>query len=214
MHTLSIVTVNWKAPDFLQLLIESAERFTSIPYEFICIDNSEVNRGHGEGLNLGSQQATGDFIMFVDVDCHFLKRGWEQPFLKALKEYDVVAGKGVPAKPIRPACMCLKAEIAKKYDWASTPGYQGHRITPDGYDVAIKAYYEMVKDGVKIKLIEPMPNRYGTLNGEEWGFDSPLLYHNWHGCSLNLPCRQADFPGIDLNADKELLFSKIPWRLP
>lgn len=214
MHLLSIVTVNWHANDWLELLKESAKRFTSVPYELICVDNSEDNRGHGEGLNIGSQLAKGIYTMFVDVDCHFLKYGWEQYFLSNLSQCDVIAGRGSPQKPIRPACMCLKSEIAKKYDWRDSPGYQGVRRTPEGYDVAIKAYYQMLDDKVNIKLIDSRQSHYGTLNGEDWVIDNiPLVYHHWHGASIHLPCRQSDFPGKDLQADKELLFSKIPWRM-
>mgnify|MGYP001011373080 CR=1 FL=1 len=206
-HILSIVTVNWKSDDFLKVLKESAT-LTSVPYEFICIDNSINNIGHGEGLNAGAAQATGKYVMFVDVDCHFLKLGWEQPILKLLESCDVVAGKGVPVKPIRPACMCLKTEIAKKYNWAASPGYKGHRITPTGFDVAIKAYYQMRGDNVKIDYMHPLPNRYGTLNGEEFSINQePLVYHHWHGTHLKE--RSVDFPGIDLFADKDKLFKAL-----
>lgn len=209
MHNLSIVTVNWKADDFLAVLRESVELFTSSPYEFIVIDNSTQNRGHGEGMNLGAAQATGQYVMFVDVDCHFLRPGWDLPLVTS--GLDIIAGEGVPEKPIRPACLFLRADLARRYDWSATPGYKGHRVTPDGFDVAIRAYHQMVADGVSIKLLSPRSNRYGTLNGEEWWIDGqPILYHHWHGSHLTE--RSVDFPGRDLFADKEVLFSKIPWR--
>lgn len=173
----------------------------------------ENNIGHGEGLNVGSRYAAtldNQFVMFLDVDCHFLQPGWEEAFSKLTEKYDVIGGRGVPQKPIRPACMFMKKEFSK-YDWSATPGYKGHRVTPDGFDVAITAYHQMISDGVKIHLIESKPNHYNTLNGEEWCIDeTPYVYHHWHG--THLAERTVDFPGKNLFADKDVLFSRIPWR--
>jgi hypothetical protein len=100
--------------------------------------------------------------------------------------------------------------IGKLYDFRDTPGYSGHRVTPDGYDVAIKAYYNMLQDGVRIKMINSIKNKFGTLNGEEWCIDGePLIYHHWHGAHLTE--RQVDFKE-DLKHDKDHLFCQIPWR--
>ena len=149
--------------------------------------------------------------MFMDADFHFIQSGWENAFLGLMEKYDVVGGRGVPEKPIRPACMFMKRRIAIAYDWRDTPGYKGHRVTPDGFDVAIKAYHRMVQDKVPMLLLEAQSNRYGTLNGEEWCVDGvPYVYHHWHGTHLRE--RQVDFPDNNLMTDKELLFSKIPWR--
>lgn len=150
--------------------------------------------------------------MFLDVDAHVLISGWDRHFIELMKSYDVVAGKGVPQKPIRPACMFMRTEIAKNYDWRPSEGYKGHRVTPSGYDVAIKAYHTMTVNNVKIKLLDHVKNRYGTHNGEEFVIDNtPVVYHHWHGTHLKE--RSIDFPGVDLIADKAKLFSKIPWRL-
>ena len=227
---ISIVVVNWNSDDFITLMLESLFLYTKFffhPYELIVVDNStnpkrydgckhiinNANLGHGEGLNIGSREASGDYVMFLDADCHFINRGWEDAFLTLMKTVDVVGGKGVPVKPIRPACMFMKAHIAKKYDWRASPGYKGHRVTPDGTDVAIAAYRQMIQDEVPIQLIESQKNRYGTLNGEEWCIDGvPYIYHHWHGA--HLAERQVDFPNNDLQEDKALLFRSVFWRRP
>lgn len=171
------------------------------------------NVGHGQGLNIGCQLTKFEYVMFLDVDTHFLHHHWHKFFIELMQEFDVIGGKGVPEKPIRPACMFMKQEYAKKYDWQATDGYQGHRKTPQGTDVAIKAYYEMIKDGVKIKLLEHIPNRYGTIVGEEFCInDKPLVYHHWSGTWLQE--RQKDFYDVDLFKEKDKLFSKIQWRIP
>lgn len=226
---ISIVTVNWNSFEFLSILLESLEIYSSFPYEVVVIDNSIVqnepqrpkvkwfpqqkNIGHGEGLNEGVKQCNPKFpyLMFLDVDVHFLKRDWEQEFLTRLASNDVIGAPGVPEKPIRPACMFMKRGIGPKYNWSPTEGYKGHRVTPEGFDVAISAYHQMVKDGVKIEFMQSYENRYDTLTGEEWGFDTPLVYHHWHGSHTTE--RQIDFEQ-DLNSEKKKLFSRIPWRLP
>lgn len=229
---ISIITVNYNAYDFLWLLIESLERFSSLKNELIVIDNSDHredvrapnvhqffmpgNVGHGRGLNHGVLKAfelfpKNPFIMFLDSDCHFLSQKWEAPFVGKMREYVLIGGKGVPSKPIRPACMFMRRDIAKQ-NWADSQGYRGNRNTPGGYDVAIKAYYKIMAEDKPIGFLTAGKNRYGTLNGEEWCIDEvPLVYHHWHGSHLLQ--RQEDFPEDDLIADKTLLFSKIPWRL-
>lgn len=226
---ISVVVVNWNSYDWLDLLLESLHLFSSQRHEIIVIDNSVeqqriddvfqvrmlTNVGHGAGLNCGVQLATQDYVLVVDADCHLLRHGWEDLLLSEIQGHDIVAGKGPPSKPIRAACMFMRREIAQTYDWRDTPDYKGNRVTPEGYDVAIKAYHDMVNNGVNLKFLESQENRYGTLNGEEWcACGQPFLYHHWHGTSLHLPCRQKDFPNSNLLEDKRRLFAKIPWRNP
>ena len=228
---ISIITVNWNSYDFLDLLIESLAWYSYIPHELIVVDNSdqprEINKphvhqfvmpaniGHGRGLNHGVYKSLEmfprhSFVMFLDVDCHMVSHNWEEPLIKKMKDHHLVGGKGVPSKPIRPACMFMRKELAR-YDWADTLGYRGHRNTPDGFDVAIKAYYKILADGYSVGFLTSQSGRYGTLNGEEWCVnDRPLVYHHWHGSHLKE--RQVDFPDADLIADKHLLFGQIPWR--
>lgn len=235
MTNISIVTVNYNAYDFIKVMIESLKLFSSQPYELIVVDNSDrgveyidtviygpltqvvLNRnlGHGCGLNIGSRIATSPYVFFLDADCHFLRLGWEDAFLSLIQGCDVVGGRGVPIKPLRPSCTFLKKEIAQTYDWRDTPGYDGHINTPDGYDVAIPAYYQMLRDEVAIRFIDATPagtNRYGTLTGEEWTIEGQsYVYHHWHGTHLKE--RSFEFPDKDLFAEKDKLFSKLPWRI-
>lgn len=228
-----IITVNWNAYDFLGLMIESLDFYCTLPYQLIVIDNSvekrdikhgrvhqfhmPTNIGHGRGLNNGVAKAyelfpDWPFLMFLDVDCHFLRHGWEAPFIKKMENYDILAGKGVAAKPIRPACIFMKKEVGA-YDWCDTKAYGGHRKNPEGYDVAILAYYRMMADNVPMDFLQAKKSRYRTQNGEEWCLNGvPMVYHHWHGSHLKE--RAVDFPGIDLEEDKRKLFAQVPWRLP
>jgi glycosyltransferase involved in cell wall biosynthesis len=226
---IAIITVNWNGYDWLDLLLHSVKVFASQPVEIVVVDNNvekqpvddvhllpqACNVGHGQGLNIGCEYVRDNLhhvthVMFLDVDCHFIRRGWEDAFMGTMDLYDVVGGRGVPQKPIRPACMFMD-KLFSDYDWSSTPGYKGHRVTPDGFDVAIRAYKEMLADQVRVGLLESVPSHYHTMNGEEWCVEeTPYVYHHWHGTHLTE--RGVDFPGKDLFADKTRLFSLIPWE--
>lgn len=232
---ISIVTVNFNSYDFLWLMIESLERYSSVIYKLIVIDNSDAakrlkivhpsvhqfvmpsNVGHGQGLNMGVTRCLElyprhKYVMFLDVDCHIVSYNWEQYFIESMKKYDVIGGKGVPSKPIRPSCIFMKRNLAN-YDWSASEGFAGNRATPGGYDVAIRAYYKIMADGFNIGFTDSTINRYGTVNGEEYGIDGvPLIYHHWSGTWLET--RQQDFADVDLLKDKQKLFNKIPWRIP
>lgn len=230
---ITIITVAWNAYDLVGLLVESLYFLSEFPYEIIVVDNSDprqqlnmphvhqffmpANIGHGRGLNHGVAKAfelfpANPFLMFLDCDCHIVKPKWEAAFIGKMKDYDIIGGKGPASKPIRPACMFMKKEIGK-YDWADSQGYRGNRVTPGGYDVAIKAYYKIMADNRKIGFLTSSPNRYGTINGEEWCIDGvPYVYHHWHGSHLKE--RQEDFPDQDLIEDKNKMLSMIPWHLP
>ena len=226
---ISVVTATWNSYDWLNLLVESLAWYSSIKVHIIVVDNSDKpetfrrpnvevqvvghNAGHGVSLNIGAARALRVFddpyLMFLDVDCHILAHNWHDPFLKLMEKYDFVAGRGVPIKPIRAACIFMKRELGG-HDWRASEGYEGHEVTPWGTDVAIAAYQE-IQAKHPTHLIDSIPNRYGTLNGEEWCIDGkPLIYHHWHGTTL--PVRTADYPGADLQADKEKLFASIPGK--
>lgn len=231
---ISIIIVKRNADDFLNLLLESINRFSEMENDIFVIDNSEhhkpidgknvkyfpmpLNIGHGKGLNYGVSKVVeltpkNPFVMFLDVDCHLLCHKWESKFLSKMKDHVLIGARGVPEKPIRPACMFMHYKIAKNNDWADTPNYQGHRKTPSGYDVGIKAYYKLLADNFSIGFLEKGPNRYGTNHGEEWLIGNmPIVYHHWHGSHLDE--RQKEMPDVDLNEDKNKLFRQIAWRLP
>lgn len=224
-----MISVNWNGYDWQNLLIKSVDKYSYSPHDILIFNNNSDavsrpenpryrelssfgnNMGHGFGLNVGVHEANSQFVLFLDIDCHLLTEGWEKMFMFKARHFhrdaDVIAAPGPPEKPLRPACMFMRKDIAREYDYMPSPGYKGHRVTPRGYDVAIKAYHKMVADGLKIEWMESFPNRYGTATGEEWGLDGkPICYHHWHGAHINEPDRIKDFPDIDLQAEKDKLF--------
>jgi len=229
----SIITVNYNANDFLKLLVESIQKHSKERHQIVVIENSggnwrmyhdtEVfiqgsNIGHGQGLNLGVQQAKNEFVLFLDVDCHLLTSGWEDLFLKYIKNHKVIVAPGVKEKPIRPACLFMRKEDAEAFDFSSTPGYRGVRGNIPGYDVAIRAFYQMVEKGFNFKFMDVFPGRYGPKRSEEYGLDGkPICFHYWHGSATQLTienkyaldARKKDFPDIDLLKEKEDFFKEI-----
>lgn len=219
---ISYVVVNYNSYDFLFILLKSIKKFSSISYEVIVIDNSfekktldfanvffyfqNFNIGHGEGLNLGIKEANGEYVLLLDVDCHFLCHDFDKMLIS--KKEDIITVPGTIKKPIRPAFFFSKKDIIKNYNFNSTLNYKGNRITPNGYDVGILAYYKMLEDNRTFFWMDKKPNRYQTLNGEEWCIeDVPIVYHHWHGSHLKE--RQVDFPNNDLIKDKETFMRKI-----
>jgi hypothetical protein len=225
---ISIITVNWNTYDFLWLLIESLERYSTFPYELIVIDNSEkklrVNENHvyqflmktdigyGKGLNYGVSKSyemfpNNKFLMFLDVSCHILKSQWEIQFIKSMEKYDFLGVKGTSLNPIKSKCMFMKKNLGK-YDWCATEVKSKNSKI---YDVGIKAYYKIMADGYNIGFMSTCNNRYKTNNGEEFVLnETPLIYH--HYCEHDLNEKKECFP--ENEKDKKSLFEKIPWRLP
>lgn len=230
---ITIITVNWNAYDFLYLMIESLQRFSTLPYDLIVIDNSinklkvtehkvhqffmPNNIGHGRGLNNGCEKAynlfpKNPFLLFLDIDSHIVSHDWEMRFINKMNDFDLIGARGSQHKPIRPACMFFKKELIK-YDWNDTSGYRGNRVTPEGFDVAIKAHHKIIADGFRVGYMDCIKNKYDTVNGELYCLDNkPIAYHHWSATWLDV--RQDDFPDVDLQKDKEKLFQNIPWRLP
>ncbi len=218
---ISIVSVNWNAYDFARLLIASVKKFGK-NNEIIIVDNSEnkeylpckvisqdANIGHGEGINIGIKNSTGNYVLVLDIDCHIMSESWENLFLDYINNADFIAVKGNEIKPIRPACMFMKREFGLDHDFNTTANYKGNRVTPTGKDVGILAYMQMIRQERKIKFLETSKSKYGTLNGEEYKINrTSLVYHHWHGSHLKL--RQIDYKE-DLESDKRKLFTRLNW---
>ena len=215
---LTLATVNYNADDFLGLLLRDVKSPVvvvdttpnKIP-KFIVKDNVKTyvfgdNIGHGAGINYALSKIKTEYTLVVDVDCHFVNTNWQESFLK-YKSFDIITVNGPPVKPLRPACLFGKTELLKKYDFQPTPGYKG--LPEQGFDVGIKAYYEMIEDGLKFKWMKVTKGRYGPARSEEYGFEEPLVYHYWHGSHLHEPDRQKEFPEIDLIREKELFLSSF-----
>lgn len=232
---ISIVTVTFNSNDFANLLLESLDRFHSETVEVVivnngkgrfvispvpnwyfekekgiilnCHENQSPDKTHGSGLNYGLTEVKGEEVLILDVDCHFLAIGWEKSFRNHLEGSHCVTVEGSPEKPMRPACCFMRTTDARQHDWRATPGYRGHRLTPDGFDVGIVAYHEMRAAGRDIRFLDTIkPSRYGTRTGEEYG---AYIYHHWHG--THLVERQYDY-AYDLLKEKAFLFEQVPWR--
>ncbi len=222
-NLIGVLAVNYNAPDFTSLLVQSLGNSTPI----YIVENSIapwsglatviLNPGektHGAGLNLGLRHIKEEYVLILDIDCHLLCHAWQSHFLNAASYHDVITVAGTSQKPIRPACVFMKTKEARQRNWSATPGYRGVRVTPEGSDVGILAYHAMKDAGLSFKFMDIVkPSRYGTLNGEEYALNGKnIVYHHWHGS--HLIDRAYDYPDHDLILDKELLFRKKKRMLP
>ena len=106
---LSIILVTW-APDeermeLLKETLDSLEKSTDVPYEFIVIDNgpkeqteylktrkidkhiiNDMNKGIGYGWNQGYKASTGEYISLIDNDLLFAK-DWAKECIDLLEKY-------------------------------------------------------------------------------------------------------------------------------
>ena len=217
--SISIISVNWNGYDFQSLMIDSILKHSKEEHPILIFNNNldrsnderirewsvcGKNMGHGYGINFLLQEVQTKYVLLLDIDCHLLTN-WEEEFLK-YKDF-IVAPAGPPQKPLRVACLFAETDKIRHYDFMSTPGYKGHRVTPDGFDVGIAAYHQMAKDGLEFKWMDTTPGRYGPERSEEYGLDKkPLVYHYWHGTHLNESDRQKDFEH-DLVNEKEIFFN-------
>lgn len=220
---IAVLTVAWRSDDFVKLLVESVRRTGGEESPIVVVANDDrddafrhthtvrnrADKTHGGGINAGLKEfdpAKTDHVLILDADCHMLSKTWQADLLGAIDGSHAVTVPGSASKPLRPAFVFMRLADALTYDWRATPGYRGHRVTPEGFDVGVLAYHRMTGEGKVIRWMDVVkPSRYHTLNGEEYGLDGvPLAYHHWHG--THLAERAGDYPGQDLFADRDKLF--------
>lgn len=113
----SIIILSYNTKDLLRLCLTSLQKhITHVEYEVIVVDNnssddsvqmlkkefpsvrlveSDRNLGFSKGINLGSEHAKGDFLLFLNSDCEFLHNDLSAmvTFLADHPEVGVTGGK-------------------------------------------------------------------------------------------------------------------------
>jgi len=201
MVKLSIVTVNWWGADWLDLLLRSIKKTVKGPVEIIVVDNSgELDKvklskdgvkvvkkegliRHGEGLDFGIKEASGEYIFAVDIDAHFLLPNWNELIIDFFndKKLRILACKGKHLKPIRPCGIFFRR------DWFVTNmmSFEARQFDGVKFDVGMHFYFKTLTltadKGVDFFLYQQ--SQYEGVNGSEYTFrDQRFLYHNYYGC--------------------------------
>ena len=201
---ISVLTVSYKSPEFLELLVRSVRANTKAEHEILVYHNGGdlpslpddvrmfmggQNIGHGKGLDELLKAATGDRLLILDVDAHILLKDWDTAAEKAIEDAkaDALVAPGSPLKPIRPAFMYMKAEAATEAKCSFEP----MEVKGAKFDVGIMAYFQLLTAGKKVIFTEPIVNPYpkasvGNLHGEAYAINGmAVCYHNWYGTRFN-----------------------------
>ena len=193
-NMISILTVSYQSPEYLDLLIRSAERYTKNTFEILIWNNSgEVpesskrhkvfsgssNIGHGPGMDKLIEKAEGDYICLMDVDAHFVRPNWDGVTLKQLEGYDAIFAKGSDLKPVRPAFGMIKRQTL---DDVPELTMAPHNLKGAKFDVGILAYFQLLSAGKRVLKCKMFPNEYPGTWSETYGLgDMPLVSHIWYG---------------------------------
>jgi len=197
---ISIITINWWAKDYADLLISKIFKNTKNidNIEVIIVDNSgelteyegnitilkpEKNLGHGKGINTALLACKGEYVMILDIDTHMLMKDWDEKILNEFKDEKIklaCAMDGGLLKPARPLCMFFKWSDAV----SNSIYFHARNCDSVKFDVGVHAYFRFLTEfgdkcilslnSKKTEYDDVLGNEY-TLNGERF------IYHNWYG---------------------------------
>jgi len=183
---ISVVAVAYHSKEWERLLRSSIAAYTRGPYEIVIIDNSNDNRGHGAGLDLAIRQASGDYILVLDIDAHILSPGWDDALIRRMEETgeQLIGARGGLLKPMRPACMFFRRSLfTDQHPTAGPASFTARDIDGVKFDVGIHFYFRVLSLGIKVGFLEGGPSVY---NVEGWGETyyngkEPIGYHCYYG---------------------------------
>lgn len=218
---ISIVTVNWWSKDFIKLLVKKAVYLSSnINFEVVVVDNSgelndddfidyedmvriikpKTNLRHGLGLNMGICEATGEYILILDSDCHLLLQDWD---IKLLRIFDknnqfklACATDGELLKPAKPLAMFFKKETIKEHYIT----FEACFIDGMKFDVGIVAYFRILSEygNQSILQLPYKKTEYKDVCGSEYTLlGERFCYHEWYGTRFYGPKGEVERGEID-----------------
>ena len=203
---ISILSVNWNCLDWMQLLVQSVRKFTTVPYEMVIVDNNsqdgsvewlgkqndvraillDQNIGHGAGLDLGLQHVKYPCCLVLDIDAHLMKKHWDFDLLDILSknaQCKLIAAKGGEPKPIHPCFMFFPVAFFRqhKFSFKHTKEYDvGRKLYPDILNLG----YEVFRVGIGYEKA-PNGKYYEGAFGDVYYLNQQcLIYHNWYSARM------------------------------
>jgi len=201
---ISIVTVNWWAERYAQLLVDSAvKKAKSANFDFFIVDNSKnltrstfrddcrhlvvhsipgTNLGHGAGVDYAMDNITSEYVLLLDIDAHILADRWDEKLLAAYNSDPAIkllaAADGGKLKPVRPLCMFFKKETIIE----NSISFQAVNHGGVKFDVGIHAYFRILTE-YGDKSVGYLPygkTQYKDVLGTEYTLNGErFIYHNW-----------------------------------
>ena len=228
---ISIVTVNWRARDFLDLQIKSLLKNASGEnwFEYIVVDNSgelvggefgplvkviktnsRIGHGHGAGLDLGVMEAQGEYVFILDIDSHVLLKDWDKHLLSLFQQDKKLAcvTDGELLKPAKPLAMFFR----KKTIVENNISFKAREFDGVKFDVGVHAYFKILSlYGDNAILGLPWcQTKYDDVLGCEYLLDgNRFVYHNWYGTRWYFEDGSIERDEIDGLKYEEFLRKKI-----
>ena len=227
---ISIVTVSFKCPDWIELLVKSVRKFTAVPHELIVVDNDSRddsllwlasqedvrllalihNMGHGAGLDYGIRKARYKYVLVLDADAHLQRLGWDADMIDLYnadpKTRLIAAGGSQRAidsgKPIHACFQFFEREYFLDTKMSFAPGQ---------YDVGRKNYFDVTGRGHNVERVFAGAKFYPGAYGDEYYINGqPTIFHMWYGSRMaRIPDdgKVDNYLKSDYEANKRHIFS-------
>jgi glycosyltransferase involved in cell wall biosynthesis len=144
---ITILTVNYKTSDFIDLMLYAFEKLTKNSYKVIICDNYSTDKemlkiakvaqkyqdvelvfrkqtqfgsiGHAEAMDLLVSKVDTPYFVTMDADCTFLLNGWDELLISQLDDSIKVIGTTLPKGPENPKPMDFPLVFAVLYETES-----------------------------------------------------------------------------------------------
>lgn len=202
---ITILSVNYNAKKWIELLVKSAIRYTPkcriVIVDNVSKDGSEEwlrrqkniyavspgkNIGHGPGLDLGLNYVHTRYCMVMDPDAHFQRHGWLEDMIEIYQsrpQIKLIAAGGRSVKPIHPCVSFFETEFFKEHGlkFAQTKNFDvGRKLYSDIY--ALKGSVVRLFPGYENEEKEKF---YAGAWGDEYYIHGkPTFYHNWYASRM------------------------------
>ena len=226
---ISILSVNRNCLDWMQLLVQSVRKFTTIPHEIVIIDNNSQdgsvewlkkqgdikavmlnhNIGHGAGLDLGLQHVKYPHCLVLDIDAHLMKPQWDFDLLDIMSkntQCKLIAAKGGDPKPIHPCFMFFPVRFFREHKFSFKPTKE--------YDVGRKLYPDILNLGYEVFRVptgyeKPGVKFYDGAYGDVYYVNQEhIVYHNWYSSRMWKKDRVDDLTREEFERGRKVVFSR------
>jgi len=221
---ISIISANISSPEFVELLVKSIRKYTTVSYEIVIIDNDSVpetltwlekqkdvrlvrfyaNLRHGGSLEVGARLARAPLVCFLDIDSHVQRIGWDTDLIDLYRldsKTRLVGVKGSDDHPlVAPLFLFEKKFII--YEWITFEFRPGD---PAG-DTAQQAYHDILAKGYKVIRLELRKPAYDCEGDQVYLVGQPTFYHHGNGTRFNEhnpKIRKAILGGVTIEAHLE-----------
>lgn len=220
----SVCAVNYHADDFMDLLRRSVQMKKSGVHEIeimIHENSNGENIGHAAGMDKLINDATGEFILALDIDAFVLLQNWDQKLVDFYRlgnnhryndKLRLIAAEGGMLKPVRPCVMFFERDFFLE----NKMSFKAQELNGVKFDVGIHFYFMTLTLGFRVALLKYAKTRYNGVMGNEYDLaGARAFYHNWYATRWFNPKGERVHDEIDgvswekFSEAKRVLFSQV-----